>query len=125
MSISENIKVVLLGEPGVGKTCIINRFSYDKYNEKTVSSISAQFITKNFKLEDLNKEIKFEIWDTAGQERYRALAKVFYKNAAVCVLVYDITRKTSFNELKNYWIKEIKENAQKDVSKKIFIKINF
>ena len=74
---------------------------------------------------DENQSIKFEIWDTAGQERYRALAKVFYKNAAVCVLVYDITRKTSFNELKNYWIKEIKENAQKDVSKKIFIKINF
>ena len=53
-----------------------------------------------------------------SQERYRALAKVFYKNAAVCVLVYDITRKTSFEELKNYWFKEIKENAQSDVSKK-------
>ena len=90
-----------------------------------MSTPGANFVTKNIILEDENQSIKFEIWDTAGQERYRALAKVFYKNAAVCVLVYDITRKTSFNELKNYWYKEIKENAQKDVSKIIFIKINF
>ena len=121
----ENVKVVLLGEPGVGKTCIINRFSYDEFNERTVSSISAQFITKTIEFKDLKKSIKFEIWDTAGQERYRALAKVFYKNAAVCVLVYDITRKTSFNELKNFWYKEIKENAQPNVSKKIILKFNF
>ena len=66
----------------------------------------------------INDEIfKIEIWDTAGQERYRALAKVFYKNADVCILVYDITRKSSFTELKNYWIKEIKENAKFNVSK--------
>ena len=71
-------------------------------------------------MEDENQSIQFEIWDTAGQVRYRALAKVFYKNAAVCVLVYDITRKTSFEELKNYWFREIKENAQSDVSKKKF-----
>ena len=106
MSISENIKVVLLGEPGVGKTCIINRFSYDKYNEKTVSSISAQFITKNFKLEDLNKEIKFEIWDTAGQEKFHSLAKIFYKDAKVICLVYDITLRESFEKMKSYWYEQ-------------------
>jgi small GTP-binding protein len=106
MSISENIKVVLLGEPGVGKTCIINRFSYDKYNEKTVSSISAQFITKNFKLEDINKEIKFEIWDTAGQEKFHSLAKIFYKDAKVICLVYDITLRESFEKMKSYWYEQ-------------------
>ena len=68
-------------------------------------------------LEDENKSIKFEIWDTAGQERYRSLAKVFYKNSAVCILVYDITRKSSFEELKSFWINEIKDNASKDTSK--------
>ena len=88
-----------------------------------MSTPGANFVTKNVIMEDDNQSIKFEIWDTAGQERYRALAKVFYKNAAVCVLVYDITRKTSFNELKNYWYKEIKENAQSNVSKKKIYKI--
>jgi small GTP-binding protein len=118
-------KVVLIGESGVGKTSIISRYTNNTFKSQLMSTPGANFVTKNIILEDENQSIKFEIWDTAGQERYRALAKVFYKNAAVCVLVYDITRKTSFNELKNYWIKEIKENAQKDVSKIIFIKINF
>ena len=74
-------------------------------------------------MEDYN--IRFEIWDTAGQEHYRALAKLFYQNTNVCVLVYDITRKSSFNELQNYWYKEIKENAQTNVSKYIILKFNF
>ena len=56
--------------------------------------------------------------DTAGQERYRSITSAYYKNAAVCILVFDITRKSSFDALKNYWFKEIKENAKKDVSKK-------
>ena len=118
-------KVVLIGESGVGKTSIISRYMTDTFSSTLGSTPGANFTTKTVFLKNENQSIKFEIWDTAGQERYRALAKVFYKNAAVCVLVYDITRKTSFNELKNYWYKEIKENAQKDVSKIIFIKINF
>ena len=118
-------KVVLIGESGVGKTSIISRYMTDSFSSTLGSTPGANFTTKTIFLKNENQSIKFEIWDTAGQERYRALAKVFYKNAAVCVLVYDITRKTSFNELKNYWYKEIKENAQKDVSKIIFIKINF
>ena len=111
-------KVVLIGESGVGKTSIISRYINNSFKSQLMSTPGANFVTKNVMMEDENQSIKFEIWDTAGQERYRALAKVFYKNAAVCVLVYDITRKTSFEELKNYWFKEIKENAQSDVSKK-------
>ena len=68
-------------------------------------------------VEGENQTIKFEIWDTAGQERFRSLAKVFYKNAAVCILVYDITRRNSFEELKKYWVNEIKENTKKGVGK--------
>ena len=60
------------------------------------------------------KVAKVQVWDTAGQERYRSLAKVFYKSANVCILVYDITRKESFDELKEYWIDEIKENTNAD-----------
>ena len=60
---------------------------------------------------------KFEIWDTAGQEKYRSLAKVFYKNASACILVYDITKKDTFQELKNFWINEVINNGPKNMSK--------
>ena len=67
-----------------------------------MSTTGASFASKTMMLEKENQSIKFEIWDTAGQERYRSLAKVFYKNASVCILVYDITRRASFDELKKY-----------------------
>ena len=110
-------KVVLIGESGVGKTSIISRYTTDTFKSQLMSTPGANFVTKNVIMEDTNQSIKFEIWDTAGQERYRSLAKVFYKNAAVCVLVYDITRKSSFEELKNYWVGQIKDNAPQDISK--------
>ena len=113
-------KVVLIGESGVGKTSIISRYISNTFKSQLMSTPGANFVTKSVVLEDENKNeqpLKYEIWDTAGQERYRSLAKVFYKNAAVCVLVYDITRKSSFEELKNYWVKEIKENTPPDISK--------
>ena len=113
-------KVVLIGEGAVGKTSIINRYTHNKFNESETITIGASFIAKTILLQDYNQSIKFEIWDTAGQEKYRALAKVFYKNAAVCVLVYDITRKNSFEALKNYWINEIKANGQPNLSKYLF-----
>ena len=68
-------------------------------------------------------KIKFEIWDTAGQEKFRSLAKVFYKNAAICVLVYDICRYESFEELQNFWVDEIKNSVSADVCK--FYILNF
>jgi Ras-related protein Rab-22 len=110
-------KVVLIGESGVGKTSIISRYMTNTFKSQLMSTPGANFVKKNVIMEDEKKSINFEIWDTAGQERYRSLAKVFYKNATVCVLVYDITRKSSFEAVKNYWIKEIKENAPKDISK--------
>jgi len=110
-------KVVLIGESGVGKTSIISRYMTNTFKSQLMSTPGANFVKKNVIMEDENKSINFEIWDTAGQERYRSLAKVFYKNATVCVLVYDITRNSSFEAIKNYWIKEIKENAPKDISK--------
>ena len=62
------------------------------------------------------KSIKFEIWDTAGQEKYRSLTKTFYKDAKVAILVYDITRKESFEELQKYWIEQIRQFAPKNIS---------
>ena len=107
----KEIKVILLGDTGVGKTSIINRYISNTFSNVLTATPGASFTSKTIFLKDYNQSIKFEIWDTAGQEKYRALAKVFYKTAAVCILVYDITRKTSFEELKNYWINEVKSNA--------------
>ena len=114
---AKNCKVVLLGESGVGKSSIIDRYTQNIFKSQRLLTSGANFVTKTIILEDENKSIKFEIWDTAGQEKYRSLAKVFYKNAAVCILVYDITRKASFNELKNIWVDEIKENIEPGASK--------
>ena len=112
-----NCKVVLVGESGVGKTSIISRYMNNTFKTQQLPTTGANFVSKTIIMEDENKSIKFELWDTAGQERYRSLAKVFYKNAAVCVLVYDITRKSSFDELKKFWVKEIKDNTASGTSK--------
>ena len=106
MSTTETVKVVLLGEAGVGKTCIISQFISGVFDADTISSLSAQFITKKKEYKKYEKSLKIEIWDTAGQERFRSLAKIFYKDAKVICLVYDITSKKSFEELKNFWYEQ-------------------
>ena len=113
-----SVKVVLLGEAGVGKTCIISRFVNNLFEENVMSTSGANYAGKSVIFEEYEgKCLKFEIWDTAGQEKFRSLAKVFYKNAAICVLVYEITRRASFEELQKFWIEEIKANASKNISK--------
>ena len=107
-------KVVMIGEPGVGKTSIISRYIYNQFSDVVVSTTGASYATKELEL-DKNHKIKFQIWDTAGQERFRSLAKIFYQNAAAVILVYDITIRDSFVKIKEYWIKEIKENASSDI----------
>ena len=109
----ESIKVVLLGEAGVGKTCIIKQFIEKKFEQNTDSSLSAQFVSKTIEYVDFAKTLKFDIWDTVGQERFRSIAKIFYKDAHVVILVYDITSKKSFNALNDFWIGEIKNNCNK------------
>jgi len=113
--ISIKCKVVLIGKSGVGKTSIISRYITDTFKDSLMTTPGANFTTKKVDFPQYKKSIKFEIWDTAGQERYRSLAKVFYNNAAACLLVFDITNKDSFDDIKNYWIPEIKENGQKDI----------
>ncbi len=105
------VKVVLLGESGVGKTSIINQFIAKKFNPRCATSVSAQFVSKIINFPELKKSIKFDIWDTVGQEKYRSLARIFYKDAKVIIFVYDITKEFSFNSLKDYWYKETSNNA--------------
>jgi small GTP-binding protein len=114
-------KVVLIGESGVGKTSIIARYLTNTFSTAMNSTAGANFTTKTVFLEDEKKTIKFEIWDTAGQEKYRSLNKVFYQKASVCILVYEITKKATFEELKKYWIQEIKNNSVNNISKINFL----
>ena len=106
-------KVVLIGESGVGKTCIIAQFINKTFDPNVVSSLTSQYIRKNIELPE-GKSILMDIWDTAGQEKHRALAKIFYKNSKAVLLVYDITNKKSFEEIKNYWYEQVKESSDKD-----------
>ena len=115
-----NVKVVLIGEAGVGKTSIIMRYITNIFNPRQLATQGASYVSKIVEI-NKNQKVKFELWDTAGEEKYRAIARVFYQNASVCILVYDITRKSSFDEIKNFWVNEIKQNIQDDASKIIFI----
>ena len=113
-------KIVLIGESGVGKTCILQRYINDIINPNVMPTIGTTFSTKIIEIKEYNKKIKFELWDTAGQEKYKSLAKIFYRNADVCVFVYDITNKNSFNEIKNFWIKDVKDNIQENSCKEFY-----
>ena len=110
----ESVKVVLLGESGVGKTCIISQFIEHKFDQSVLASLSAQFVSKTIEYIDFGKAIKFDIWDTVGQERFRSMAKIFYKDAKVIIFVYDITSQKSFDALQNFWQGEIKNNCNGD-----------
>jgi small GTP-binding protein len=115
---AQTCKVVLLGESGVGKTCINARFINNTFEENLISTTGASYAGKTMTFDEFGgKSIKFEIWDTAGQEKYRSLTKIFYKDAGAAILVYDITRKESFEEIQKYWINQIKEFAPKNISK--------
>ena len=108
-------KVVLVGESGVGKTCIIQRYVNNNYNENTESTSTSTYTYKSIDYKALNKSISFDIWDTAGQELYRALAKNFYLNASIGILVYDIRRKQSFEAIKDYWHEQLKEFGEENM----------
>ena len=108
------VKVVLLGESGVGKTSIISQFTANKFNPSCPTSVSAQFISKIIKFPQYNKSIKFDIWDTVGQEKYRSLAKIFFFDSLIIIFVYDITTEFSFTAIKDFWFKETNENADNE-----------
>ena len=117
MEAQDNItcKGVLVGESGVGKTCIIQRYVNNDYNENTESTTASTYTYKVVDYKQYNKSISFDIWDTAGQELYRAMAKNFYLNAAIGILVYDVRRKESFEALKDYWYEQLKQSGEENM----------
>lgn len=100
------VKLCLLGDSGVGKTCIVNRFVSDIFSEHESLTVGAAFTTKTVKVGD--NSILFQIWDTAGQEKYRGLAPMYYRGSAAAIVVYDITSERSFNEMQT-WITELRQ----------------
>ncbi len=101
----ESIKVTLLGNSGVGKTCIIKRYLDDEFSLEEQVTFSANFSQKEVTIGD--KTVILDIWDTAGQEQYRSMGRNFYKDSYIVCLVYDITNKDSFEDLKNIWYNEL------------------
>ena len=108
-------KIVLVGDAGCGKTCIIHRYVNNKFEKSQMTTACPSVCTKTISYPEYNKTINFDIWDTAGQEIYRAISKLFYKGASIGFLVYDVTSKKSFNSLKDYWYNELKENTESDI----------
>lgn len=111
----EPIKIVLTGSCGTGKTSIINRLVFDDFQEEYITTEGGACGQKTFDYEE--GPLSMDVWDTAGQEKYRSLTKIFYKDARIAILVYDITRRETFEELKNYWIRQLTQYAGDNLSK--------
>lgn len=101
-------KVVLVGDSGVGKTNLLSRFTRNEFNAESKSTIGVEFATRNVQIK--GKTIRAQIWDTAGQERYRAITSVYYRGAVGALVVYDITKPLSFENL-DKWLQELREHA--------------
>ena len=106
-----SIKVTLLGNPGVGKTCIISRYVDNIFNENNASTIGANYVEKEIKRN--NKVYQLDIWDTAGQEKFHSLGKHFYKDSYVVIFVYDITNQESLDALKSIWYPDLQKYGEK------------
>ena len=111
---NEGIKIVLVGESGVGKTSIIKRFIENNFEYNTQPSLGGSFFTKSLIFND-GEKLTFNIWDTAGQEKFRALTQIFYKDAKFAILVYDITQQNSYDELIKFWFNKVKENTASNI----------
>ena len=118
-------KIIVVGNSGVGKTSIILRFLKDEFVENMASTIGANYASKNIEMKEFNTNLELNIWDTAGQEKYRGVGKMFYNEANIAILVYDITNRDSFDEIKDYWYNEIKDCAPGDISKKFLYNIKY
>ena len=107
-------KILLLGDSSVGKTCFLMRYTDNTFQEIHMSTIGLDYKLKNVQLDD-GKIVKIQIWDTAGQDRFRSITKNYYKGAHGIILIYDITNKKSFENVRN-WINQIKEEVSEKVS---------
>ncbi|KAL7590766.1 ras-related protein Rab2BV [Lactuca sativa] len=106
------LKIVLIGDSGVGKTNILSRFTRNEFFLESKATIGVEFATRTLQVE--GKTIKAQIWDTAGQERYRAITSAYYRGAVGALLVYDITKKPTFDNVQR-WLNELRNHADANI----------
>ncbi|SAM07979.1 hypothetical protein [Absidia glauca] len=108
------IKLLLIGDSGVGKSCLLLRFSDDSFTPSFITTIGIDFKIRTIELD--GKRIKLQIWDTAGQERFRTITTAYYRGAMGILLVYDVTDERSFGNVRN-WFSNIEQHANEGVNK--------
>ena len=111
-----SFKMIIIGDPGVGKSCLTNQAIKNSFDESYCATVGFEFLAFNLKLDD--KIVKLQIWDTCGQEVYRSLISSFYRNASLAMIVYSIDSKDSFLHL-DAWLKDVKLLSSPDV--KVFL----
>lgn len=104
--------VVLIGDSGVGKSNLLSRFTRNEFTLESKSTIGVEFATRSIQVD--NKTIKAQIWDTAGQERYRAITSAYYRGAVGALLVYDIAKLQTYENV-NRWLKELRDHADSNI----------
>ena len=109
---NKELKIVFVGDAGVGKTCITSRLIKGTYDDCAPATSGGSYASKIIEIPEIGKSLNLGIWDTC---KFISIVKFFIKDAKIIVLVYDITRKDSFDNLKNYWYKELNENGPQDV----------
>ena len=107
-------KIIIVGESGIGKTCIIKRLFDDKFNPSELAS-TPNLVVKGYEFN--NFKLSLNIWDTAGQEQYRSIQKIFFNSTDAVIMVYDITNSDSFKELKSFWYNQIKNYCPESIGK--------
>mmetsp|Transcript_27822 Transcript_27822/g.41062 ORF Transcript_27822/g.41062 Transcript_27822/m.41062 type:complete len:212 (-) Transcript_27822:319-954(-) len=107
-------KLVLIGDSGVGKSCLLLRFADDAFTESYISTIGVDFRFRTVKID--KKTVKLQIWDTAGQERFRTITSAYYRGADGIIMVYDVTCQESFEHV-NDWLKEVNRYASEGTCK--------
>lgn len=107
-------KLVLIGDSGVGKSCLLLRFADDAFTESFISTIGVDFRFKTVKIQD--KTVKLQIWDTAGQERFRTITSAYYRGADGIIMVYDVTNRESFEHVRE-WLREVERYASPETCK--------
>ncbi len=106
------MKLILVGDSGVGKTNILSKYLKNDFDPDAKATVGVEVSTKNIEID--NKRIKVQIWDTAGQERYKSITSTYYKGAKGAFIVYDITRKSTFDTI-DKWIGDLKNNGDENM----------
>ena len=107
-------KIVILGDSAVGKTSLINQFVENAFEEDYKPTLGANIIRKDVMLEYLNTKVRLIVWDLAGQEKYNVVRSLYYQGCVGALLVYDITRTNTFNNIEAKWLDDFKKYVKRE-----------